>query len=147
MKTFLSTILFFLATTFYAQHDPVNWTARFVPGATSEGEIVISANIEKGWHTYSQRPTDAGPIPTSFSFTPSADFQLIGETKESDAHEEFVQAFEARIFVFTDKAEFRQKVKMKSKKPASIVFKVEYMCCNDLMCLPPKTKELTVKVQ
>jgi DsbC/DsbD-like thiol-disulfide interchange protein len=127
--------------------DPVHWNATYKSINDTEGEIVVSAKIDKGWHTYSQRPTDAGPIPTSFKFAPAAEYELIGGTVESDAHEEFVKAFEANIFVFSEKAQFTQKVKIRSKAPASIKFKVEYMSCNDLMCLPPKTTELSVKVQ
>ena len=76
-----------------------------------EGEIIITALIEKGWHTYSQRPTDAGPISTIISFPTSKQYTLIGKTEESNAHEEFDKAFEAMLFTFTDKAEFNQKIK------------------------------------
>jgi DsbC/DsbD-like thiol-disulfide interchange protein len=124
--------------------NPVKWTAVYKSISQNEGEVIITANIEKGWHTYSQRPTDAGPIPTSFSFTPSKDFETIGTTQEENAHEEFVKAFDAKIFVFDGKAEFRQKVKVK-KKGTVILFNVDYMCCNDVMCLPPKTSQLSVK--
>src|SRR6185436_9588093 len=95
--------------------NPLSWQASYVPASATEGEIVITAKIETGWHTYSQRATDAGPIPTSFTFTPSKQYQLVGKTEESEAHEEFVPAFEAKIFVFKDKAEFRQKVKIIAK--------------------------------
>ncbi len=126
--------------------NPVKWQANFKALSATEGEIIITAVIENGWHTYSQRPTDAGPIPTSIKFTQSKDFELTGKTEESNAHEEYVKAFEAKIFVFKGKAEFKQKIKIK-KKGAAISLKIEYMCCNDVMCLPPKTIDLTVKAQ
>ena len=124
----------------------MKWNAVYKSISDSEGEIIITAEIEKNWHTYSQRPTDAGPIPTSFKFTESKDFETEGKTEESNAHEEFVKAFDAKIFVFTTKAEFKQKIKVK-KKGANVSFKVEFMSCNDIMCLPPKTVDLTVKAQ
>lgn len=127
--------------------DPVKWTVSYHPVSASEGEIVIHAAIDKGWHTYSQRPTDAGPIPTSFTFTPSKNYDTVGSVTESEAHEEFVPAFDAKIFVFTGKAEFRQKISIKAKPGFPVAVKVEYMTCNDMMCLPPKTAELTVKIQ
>jgi hypothetical protein len=86
-------------------------------------------------------------LPTSFAFTKSAQYELLGKTEESEAHEEFVKAFEAKIFVFTGKAEFRQKIRHQGKGPLTVSFQVEYMCCNDMMCLPPKTVDLSVKVQ
>jgi len=127
--------------------NPVNWKAEYKKSSSTQGEIIITANIDMGWHTYSQRPTDAGPIPTSFTFTPSKSFTLIGKPEETEAHEEFVPAFEAKIFVFKEKAVFKQKVDVIDQTGALAQVKVEYMTCNDMMCLPPKTVELTVKIQ
>lgn len=126
---------------------PVSWSASYKAISATEGEIIISATLEKDWHTYSQRPTDAGPIPTSFNFEPGKQFTLIGKTEESDAHEEYVEAFGAKIFLFTSKAQFKQKIKINSKEPFSVAFRIEFMCCNNTMCLPPKQLDLKVKVQ
>jgi hypothetical protein len=149
MKKIITLLLCLFA--FFAAHsqaqNPVFWTAAYTSISATEGEIIISAKIDKNWHTYSQRPTTDGPVPTSFSFPASSQYQLIGKTIESDAHEEFVKAFDAKIFVFTDKAEFKQKIKLTGKAGFAVSFKVEYMCCNDQMCLPPKTIDLSVKVQ
>jgi hypothetical protein len=134
-------------SSFSQTQNPVTWKVAFNASSAVEGEIIISAAIEPGWHTYSQRPTTDGPIPTSFSFTPSKQYELIGKTEESNAHEEFDKAFEAKTFIFTGKAEFKQKIKITGKPGFIIPFKVEFMSCNDRMCLPPKTVDLNVKVQ
>lgn len=149
MKKFLLfTFVLFLSLSSLSQTgDPVNWKVSYTSISATEGELIIHATIDKNWHIYSQRPTDAGPIPTSFSFSPSKQYSLLGKTEENNAHEEFDKAFDAKIFVFNDKAEFKQKIKLNSKASFSIPFKVEFMCCNDMMCLPPKTIELSVKVQ
>lgn len=144
---FFLILLFPIIQGFSQAQNPVTWKASYRSVSATEGEIIISAVIEKGWHTYSQRPTTDGPIPTSFSFTPTKQFELSGKTEESEAHEEFVKAFEAKIFIFSGKAEFKQKIKIKAKGGFTIPFKVEYMSCNDMMCLPPKTIDLSVKVQ
>lgn len=144
---FLTVLLACFVTNVTAQQNPVHWFASYKALSPTEGEIVITASIDKTWHTYSQRPTDDGPVPTSFTFSESKQFQLLGKTEESNAHEEFVAAFGAKIFVFTDKAEFRQKIKLTGKGGFPLNFKVEYMCCDDKMCLPPKTIDLSVKVQ
>ncbi|MDI1354028.1 MAG: protein-disulfide reductase DsbD family protein [bacterium] len=144
------TFLLFLSANFClpAQvQNPVTWKARYTAISASEGELIFYAAIDKNWHMYSQRPTDAGPIPTSFTFTPSRSYQLVGKTEETEAHEEFVPAFEAKIFVFKDVAEFRQKIKLTGKPGFIVAVKLEYMTCNDMMCLPPKTIELPVKIQ
>jgi len=148
MKKILFFLSFGLATLLNAQqHDPVHWSARYVKTSATESELIITAVIDKNWHTYSQKATADGPIPTSFTITPPKGAQLDGPVSESDPHEEFVPAFGAKISVFSDKAEFRQKLKTNGKSGQSVLIKVEYMTCNDMMCLPPKTADLSVKMQ
>jgi thiol:disulfide interchange protein DsbD len=126
--------------------NPVKWDITYVEKSATDGEIVFTAIIEKKWHIYSQRPTEAGPIPTSFIITPNANFELVGKVVETDAHEEFVPAFDAKVFVFAEKAEFKQKVKRKTKNSFEINTSLEYMTCNDAQCLPPKTINLKVSL-
>lgn len=130
-----------------AAPNPVTWFAVYQPVSSQEGEVLITAMIEKGWHTYSQRPTDAGPISTVISFKPSAQFELQGTATEYHLIEEYDKAFEAKLFMFSERAEFRQKIKLKSNPGFSIALTIEYVACNEGMCLPPKTLDLTVKTQ
>ena len=148
MKSFLVSLLITCAFCINAQQqDPVSWSAKYEPVNDKEGKIVVTALIQKGWHTYSQRETEAGPIPTTFSFTPSKQYTLEGKAEETGAHEEFDKAFEAKLHVFHEKAVFTQKISVKGVGPFTIPFTVEYMSCNDMMCLPPKTANLQVQVQ
>jgi DsbC/DsbD-like thiol-disulfide interchange protein len=139
---------FFLSISAFAfsqnQLTPVSWSVSYVDLPNNEGEIIFTAKIDPKWHIYSQRPTDAGPIPTSFSITPNANFELIGKVVETDAHEEFVAAFDAKVFVFEKEAVFKQKIKRKVKAGFTIPATVEYMTCNDRQCLPPKTVDVTL---
>lgn len=125
---------------------PVTWNAIYVPKTATEGEVVFTATIDKKWHIYSQRPTDVGPIPTSFTLVPSADFELIGNVEEEQAHEEYVAAFEAKVFVFSGKAVFKQKIKLKNQKGFTANTSLEFMTCNDVQCLPPAIVELSVSI-
>jgi thiol:disulfide interchange protein DsbD len=125
---------------------PVTWNAVYVPTNASEGEIHFTASIDKKWHIYSQRPTDVGPIPTSFTVTPNADIELIGKVEEGNAHEEFVAAFDAKVFVFSEKATFKQKIKLKNQKGTTIKATLEFMTCNDVQCLPPAIIDFSVSV-
>ena len=127
--------------------SPVSWIASYKAASATEGEITISATIDKGWHTYSQQPNDAVPLPTLFSFKESKHYELVGKTEELNAHEEQDEALGAKLLVFTDKAEFKQKVKFTAKDKQAIFFKVEYIVCDNKMCMPPTTVDLSVKVQ
>lgn len=126
--------------------NPIIWQATYKSISATEGEIIITAKVEKGWHTYSQKVTADGPVATTFKFAESKQYTLVGKTEETNVHEEFDKAFGAKIFVVTDKSEFKQKIKF-TKAGFNLAIAVEFMCCNDMMCLPPKTSDLTVKVQ
>ncbi len=125
---------------------PVTWTAVYVATNATEGEIQFTATIDKKWHIYSQRPTDVGPIPTAFTVTPSSDFELIGKVEEEEAHEEFVAAFDAKVFVFSNKATFKQKIKLKNQKEFTVKSTLEFMTCNDVQCLPPTILDFSILV-
>lgn len=140
---FVFTVLWSAAQT----QDPVHWNVSYKALPGNEGEIHITAQIDKGWHTYSQKETEAGPISTTFTFPASGQYKLEGKTEETGAVEIFDKAFDAKIYTFTDKAEFKQKIKLNAKPGFNIAFKVEYTCCNDNRCLPPKTIDLSVKTQ
>jgi hypothetical protein len=143
----LSLVLFAFLNGLSQAKDPVKWMASYKSISATEGEIIINAIIEKGWHTYSQKPITDGPLPTVFTFSPGKDYQLVGKTDESETEEEYVEAFGAKVFHFSNTAKFIQKVKITGKSGFSIAFKVEYMCCDNKMCLPPKTTDLSVKIQ
>ncbi|MBL7894735.1 MAG: sugar transporter [Bacteroidia bacterium] len=142
-------LLSFFATFFgFSQApSPVKWEASYLSINADEGEIIIVAKIDKGWHIYSQNiAPDAGPIPTSFNYTPGTNFELVGKTVEGNAHEVFDKAFDTKLQIFDDKAEFKQKIKLKNSKGFTTLVKLEFMTCNDMQCLPPKTIELTVNI-
>ncbi|MBA2613227.1 MAG: sugar transporter [Bacteroidetes bacterium] len=128
------------------QQNPITWQVSYKSTSATEGEIIVTPRVEKGWHSYSQKVTADGPVPTSFKFSESKQYTLVGKMEESNVNEEFDKAFDAKIFVVTDKSVFKQKVKF-TKSGFNLAFKIEFMCCNDQMCLPPKIVDLTVKVQ
>ena len=117
-------ILLFLSFGFLNIHsqvtNPVKWMATYKSISATEGEIMVTAMTDKNYHIYSQRPTEAGPIATTFTFVASKQYELNGMNEELNAHEEFDQAFDAKLFSFYEKAEFRQKVKLKGKPGFSI---------------------------
>ncbi len=127
--------------------NPVKWEVKFNELPNSEGEIIITAKIDKGWHIYSQNISpDAGPIPTSFNFSPGSNFELIGKTIETNAKEIHDKAFDTKMLIFDDKAIFKQKIKLKNSSGFNSPLKLEFMTCNDMQCLPPKTVDLQIIV-
>jgi len=126
--------------------DPVSWDAKLEKQNDSIYKIVIKANIEKGWHLYSQQLGDEGPIPTSFTFEANPENYIVqGEMMEPDVPSVFDEVFEMEIKFFEDNAEFSQEVKVLDEN-AVIKFEVEFMACNDTQCLPPETVPFQISV-
>lgn len=148
MKNLILAIFSCLAFTGFAQNaiEPVVWKISYHEINKSEGEIIYTAAIADNWHTYSQKVTEDGPIPTSFTVNPSDSFELVGKPEETGAHEEYVKAFEAKVYLFEHEAVFKQKIKRKSDKGFKIAAYVEYMSCNDVQCNPPKIQSLPLEV-
>jgi hypothetical protein len=133
--------LFFLSQNL----NPVKWEAKYVELENNEGLITLAATIDEGWHIYSQKIGSDGPIPTSFVFSPT-NFQLIGKAEEIGAKEEFDKAFDMKLITFEKNAVFKQKIKRSNLKTFISPIKIEFMTCNGMQCLPPKTIDLTVSI-
>lgn len=143
----LSTCAILLSILANAQiHNPAQWSFSWREAADKTTEIVITAHLEKGWHLYSQFIKEGGPVPTTFSFNPSADYELIGTVKEvSPVIQAFDKTFEMDIAYFSDKAVFTQTIHLKNA-PTTIEGKVEFMLCDDEQCLPPDEIEFAIEI-
>lgn len=126
--------------------EPVVLKVSYIDRGNNECEIIFAATIADKHHIYSQRPTDAGPIATSFTITPNADYKAIDKVTEPEAHEAYEEVFDAKVASFEKEVIFRQKISRKSAKGFVISTAVEYTCCNDRMCLPPQTLQFMVTV-
>ncbi len=125
---------------------PVAWSYSSETISEKEANIVITAKIDKGWHIYSQYIDEGGPIPTSFTFAKSADYELIGKTSESPkAISAYDPNFKMQISWHDNLAIFKQKIKLK-KPEATVKGTLEFMVCNDKQCLPPEEVEFAIKV-
>jgi len=123
--------------------NPVVWSTSVEQNEEDETVLIATATIEEGWHLYSQHVEDGGPIPTTF-FYPE-DLKLKGETSEGEGKVVQDATFEMQLKYFGTKADFKQVVELKqglNKINAS----VEFMVCNDEMCLPPKEVDLVYDV-
>jgi len=147
-KLFLFFVLLVISTTIFSQfHDPVKWTTSVEEVSDTEYDLIIKASIETSWHLYSQNVPEDGPIPTSFSFTPSEDFELVGKTSEEEGHTIDDPVFNMKIKYFENSAEFKQRIRVLSDKPFSIIGEVEFMVCDDANCLPPTFVDLDFPIK
>jgi len=109
--------------------------------------LTFTAIVNDGWHIYSQYIDSGGPIPTSFTFIPGTDYDLVGKVIElNDPVHAFDKAFEMYITFFSTKVVFVQKIKY-IKQGTVIKGILKFMACNGDQCIPPEEVEFNFKVK
>ena len=146
MKKFITLLLLAFVVIAKAQiHNPVKWSTEVEKINDSEYYLVAKASIEAGWKLYGQNIPPNGPVPTTFSFEKSADFELVGKTEESKPILKHDEVFGMEISYFHNQAVFKQRIKALSSLK-TIKGSVEFMSCNDSNCLPPDTADLVFEL-
>jgi hypothetical protein len=111
-------------------------------------EIHLTAQIQSGWHIYSQTTPAGGPIPTTVKFGKNPLLALEGKVKEAGKLEQhFEKLFDVDVKQFSDKVDFVQIVKLKKPVKTNVSGSIEFMVCNDKECLPPTSKKFSVTIQ
>jgi len=123
-------------------HDPVKWSTSVEKVTETTYDLVINAAIEDNWHLYSQYVPEDGPIPTSFLFTDSENFELVDKVIEEEGHTVDDPVFNMKIKYFGNNAVFKQRIKITGVLPSTIEGEVEFMVCDDSNCLPPTFVDL-----
>lgn len=140
-------VLCFAATGAFAQIlEPVTWQFGAKKISEDEAVVFIKATMDKGWHIYSQHVADGGPIKTSFSFSPSADYTLVGKPAEPKPKTKYEEVFSMDVGYFDKEVVFQQKIKLK-KGATTVKGAVEFMACDADQCLPPDEVEFAVAVK
>ncbi len=127
--------------------DPVKWSFKVEQTTPDEATLLLIAKIDKGWHLYSQDIPQGGPLPTTFTFEKSKNYELIGKVKEPTPIVENDPNFDMILKFFGEKAVFKQKIKVLSQKDFVVKGVLNFMCCDDKQCLPPNDVEFEFKVK
>lgn len=116
--------------------EPVKWD--FSTEKISDGKynLVFTATIEPKWHLYSQ-DIPMSPPATTFTFKPNEQAKLIGKVNESPSVEQYDPNFDMVLKFFSDEAVFKQQVELLTNESVTIEGVLEFMCCDDMRCLPP----------
>lgn len=131
--------------------DPVDYTLSKAPDTVQAGEVfnvTVDASIDGEWHLYSiLNDPDAGPYPTQFS-TPSPQMAIAGDVQESDAVIAFDPNFSTDLGWHSSSAQFTIPIAFRPslRGNQTILLEVLYQVCDDVSCLPPKTKQIKGEV-
>jgi len=125
---------------------PVHWSYAAKKINATEAVVFMKANIDDGWHLYSQTVKEGGPVKTTITFPPSTLYSLIGKTTEPTPVTRYEKVFSMDVSYFEHEAIFQQKVKLKAGQ-VTVKGTLEYMTCNDHQCLPPENVEFSVAIK
>lgn len=132
--------------------DPVDYKIVESPDSVKAGDlftVTVKAIIEDGWHLYSvNNDPDAGPFPTSFSI--KSDGALIaGKVIENEAEIAFDPNFNTELGWHSRDAIFEIPIAFHPSQQGdrNLVLEVLYQACDDISCLPPKTKQVNSNIK
>jgi thiol:disulfide interchange protein len=119
--------------------EPVEWSVEFKKTSDTEGEIILTAVIDKGYDLYSQYNPPSkdglgGGLPLKFTYKTNKDYALVGKTIEPPYKKHYNDIWESDEYFFIDKAVFKQKVKINTKDYFVIKGSLEGQACVEGMC-------------
>jgi hypothetical protein len=79
---------------------PVKWSYGAKKINSTEAVVLLKATIQKGWHIYSMHVKDGGPIKTSFTFSPSKGYGLVGKATEPTPLTKYEKSFTMNVSYF-----------------------------------------------
>ena len=137
------------------EKPPISWSfgkpaiqGKPVPGANVK--VRISAAIAVGWHLYSMKKLDGGPIPTTIGIPAEQPFTLddtIGAPEPIRLDDPF---FGMEVEFYVESADFTIPVKLASGiKPGvqKLTVASRFQVCKETLCLPPRTVKLELLVE
>lgn len=127
--------------------NPIKWHFTAHRLNDKEARITFTATIDSGWYIYSQYIDKGGPMPTTFTFTPSDEYSLKGKVKEESTPLRGTNNFFGIDLIrYKESAVFSQDIKLVA--PATTIKgKVAFMGCSNESCLMPKEVEFTLEVR
>jgi thiol:disulfide interchange protein DsbD len=153
IRLFPALFVFFCVTGsgLYAE-DVATWSARIVNPRVKAGEVVtikLTAKITSGWHIYAAKRVAEGLPTTKIFFDSKGPLTLVGKIQQPTPISKYDENFGATTEYFEKDPTFTITAKVdESVKPGQLkaVVKVNFMGCNDRMCMPPKTVSIPLSI-
>ncbi|ESU28268.1 thiol:disulfide interchange protein DsbD [Flavobacterium limnosediminis JC2902] len=123
--------------------NPVSWKTSVEKKSDTEVVLVFDAVIDHEWHMFSQFTPEGGSLPTVFQFkNAKGNYELVGKTKESPYKKVYSDVFEVDEYMFENKAQFRQTIKVINPNAKSVAVYVEYQACKESCIQLDKTFDI-----
>lgn len=114
-----------------------------------EFQVAVVAEIARGYHVNSHKPTDAYLIPTTVTPQLPAGFQLVDMIYPDGKLETFAFSPDKPLDVYTGSVTLRLRLTAQPDAalgPATIPLTLRYQACSESTCLPPVKVPVSVKL-
>jgi thiol:disulfide interchange protein DsbD len=132
---------------------PVSWKlSDGPPKAVKAGArftVKLTAGIQDGWHIYSMKPLDDGPLPTRIWLAAGQPFQLAGPIKGDEPQTLQDPTLHMDVELYEGAAAFSLPVKVAAGAAPgtqNLIVNVQSQSCNNSICLPPATFKVEIPV-
>lgn len=116
--------------------DPVSWSHSVEKLSDSTYLLIMEAEIEEGWHLYSQYSHPDGALAAEFEFpTAGSGYTLLGPVTESETHVAYNDIFEVDETFFKSKARFTQEIVVQDPALHVVRGSIFYQVCLQV-CIP-----------
>lgn len=149
MRRMFILIGFIFSTWSLQAQFPVSWSFSSKKISEKTFELHLTANIQSGWHLYSQdQPDDAIAIPTDIKINNNPLLKLDGKVKEVGNMEKYKdKILGVSAHQYSNKVDFVQLLKIKSNAQTNVSGTVQFQTCDDKKCLPPKTVTFNIALK
>ena len=156
MRILLAILLFpTVAGTAIPPLKPVNWAlvGGTSPRAVVAGravDVVLAADIAKGWYIYSLTQKPGGPFPLRIQLMDAADVEVRGAIKAPKP----VTKFDPNFGIETELHRGKPRFTVPLGVPAGaftgkrdLVVAARYQACSETLCLPPRTEKVSLTLR
>ena len=133
--------------------DPVAWKLQDAPARPlkpgAKFTVKLVAQIQEGWHLYSMKHMEDGPVATRVWLPDGRHFQLAGSIRSSPSETLQDPGFNMEVELYESEASFVLPLKVAAAASAglqTLVVNASYQSCNNKICLPPKTVQVELPV-
>ncbi|MGM9799996.1 MAG: cytochrome c biogenesis protein CcdA [Muribaculaceae bacterium] len=127
--------------------DPIQWSHSIEKSSDTEGKLLFSATMEKGWHFYGMQLPDGGPNPTEFVFDQKEGIEFGEPTPSVKATVAMDEVFGLELSWWESDVTFTVSYKVIDEtKVNKISGYVSFQGCNDEMCIAPTKVSFSYKI-
>lgn len=126
--------------------EPIKWTLTAAPSSLDAGSqfhATLRADIDDGWHLYSISQPKGGPTATTIELGADQQFKLSGSIQGPKPEKLFDRNFKMETEFYSKSAEFVLPLTATAAGVKTLTVAVTFQLCNDEMCLPPDTLEVS----